>query len=576
VLELTGCVAPSGTAREDGDCNDADLTINPAADEICDNTDNDCNGATDDDAIGMVTWYTDADGDEYGDLASPVEACFAGPGRVDVSTDCNDGDPTIHPRATEICGDAIDSDCTGRTDNGCTILYVEDATDSYVGDHRGDRVGESLTSLGDVGGDGQEDLALSAMYVTEETSGFSNAGVVYIAQTPGAGTDANVGESTDVQIFGDGTYDMFGRVVENGGDVNDDGVVDLVVGSINDDYNGCPYCGDIRIFLGPIEDGLVQSDADIQVLYDLDLYAQFGDGATNGDFDGDGIDDVIVAGSTVSLVKTSYADGLVLFYRGPIESAVLEIPDADAHFAGDSFAYAGSGLTSVRDVDGDGVGDIAIGASGQDMSAGSVFLFHGPISGALDSKLADVTYQAADPGDRFGSQTRWGGDLDGDGTIELLVGAPSATVGDTGKDADREGQAYVFFGPLDTSMDAADAVATFDGSARNGQFGDALDAELDVDGDGFLDVLVGARSDGTYDTGAGGTFLFYGPFAGSRVAAGADVIFYGDVRAQSGHDVELMDYDGDGLQDIVSSGPNSDGSSDANGRVYLLAGSIFL
>src|SRR6185436_18752277 len=153
---------------------------------------------------------------------------------------------------------------------------------------------------------------------------------VYISETPGDGVNAHAGESTDVQLFGDGTQDQFGRLVENGGDVNDDGVVDLVVGSSSDDINLCPYCGDIRIFLGPVEDGLVQGDADVQVQYDLDLYADFGDTAAKGDFDDDGVDDVIVAGSTVSVTAGSYGDGMVLFYRGPLESGVLEVPDADA------------------------------------------------------------------------------------------------------------------------------------------------------------------------------------------------------------------------------------------------------
>jgi hypothetical protein len=268
---------------------------------------------------------------------------------------------------------------------------------------------------------------------------------------------------------------------------------------------------------------------------------------------------------------------MVVFYRGPIESGVLEIPDADAVFTGDSGSYAGSGLTDARDADGDGVNDIAIGAQGADTGAGAVFLFHGPISGTMDSKLADVEYTAADPGDRFGTRAEWGGDLDGDGTIDLLVSATAATVGPTGAAAEREGQVHVFFGPHDTAMSGDDASASFDGSSRNGNFGAGLDAEVDVDGDGFLDVLVGASSDDTYDNAAGGTFLFYGPFAGPRVAAGADVIFYGNSRDQSGGDVELLDYDGDGITDFASGAPNSSaGSSDGNGRVYLIAGSTFL
>jgi hypothetical protein len=285
----------------------------------------------------------------------------------------------------------------------------------------------------------------------------------------------------------------------------------------------------------------------------------------------------MVAGSTVSVTAGSFGDGMVLFYRGPLDSGVLEVPDADAVFAGDSGSQAGSGLADARDADGDGVNDIAIGASGADAGAGAVYVFHGPLSGTVDATMADVEYTADDPGDRLGAPAEWAGDLDGDGTLDLLVGASTATVGPAGYLADKEGMVYVFFGPHDASMSAEDAGASFEGSTRNGQFGAALDGDVDVDGDGFPDVLVGARSDDTYDNAAGGTFLFYGPFAGPRVAAGADVIFYGDTKEQSGYDVELLDYDGDGVGDIATGAPNSAaGSIDAAGRVYLIAGSSFL
>ncbi len=271
-------------------------------------------------------------------------------------------------------------------------------------------------------------------------------------------------------------------------------------------------------------------------------------------------------------MKGSYADGIVLFFRGPLEPGVLELAAADATYSGDANANAGAGLTDAVDADGDGVGDVAIGAPGQDTGIGAVLLFLGPISGALDATTADVEYSGDIANDRMGYRTEWGGDVDGDGTVDLLASAPSAD----GSATTNAGVAYVFYGPHDASASARDAAATLEGSNSNGNFGAAIEAGVDVDGDGFADALVGASSDDSYTMAGGAMYLFYGPFAGPRLAVGADAIAYGEERDQMGSDVELLDYDGDGVLDLAAGAPNSDGVSDANGRVYLFAGSSFL
>jgi hypothetical protein len=94
-----------------GDCDDDDILISPAATEVCDGVDNDCDGGIDDTAVGgEVTSYADVDSDNYGDPAVSVTQCGIPAGYVADSTDCDDTDGAIYPGAVEAC-DATDSDC---------------------------------------------------------------------------------------------------------------------------------------------------------------------------------------------------------------------------------------------------------------------------------------------------------------------------------------------------------------------------------------------------------------------------------------------------------------------------------
>ncbi len=137
----SACDAPSGYTDNDGDCDDGDAAINPDAGEICDGIDNDCDGAVDGDdssVTGTATWYTDADGDGYGDPGSSTEACSAPSGTVADATDCDDGDAAVNPGASEICN-SIDDDCDGLVDDadasvtGRPVWYVDYDGDGYGG-----------------------------------------------------------------------------------------------------------------------------------------------------------------------------------------------------------------------------------------------------------------------------------------------------------------------------------------------------------------------------------------------------------------------------------------------------------
>ncbi len=120
------------TAAED--CDDADPTAFPGAEERCDGIDNDCDDVVDDDAADAGTFFADTDGDGHGDAASPVEACEAPAGFVDSADDCDDTDAAVSPDADEVCND-IDDDCDGDVDESTAVdvatWYGDGDADGY-------------------------------------------------------------------------------------------------------------------------------------------------------------------------------------------------------------------------------------------------------------------------------------------------------------------------------------------------------------------------------------------------------------------------------------------------------------
>ncbi len=115
---ISSCTPVPGAVTNNGDCNDGNSTINPAASETCNNIDDNCNGATDE-GLTFTTYYADSDGDTYGNAAATTQSCNGAPsGYVSNNNDCNDSNSAVYPAATEVCN-GIDDNCDGTTDEGC-------------------------------------------------------------------------------------------------------------------------------------------------------------------------------------------------------------------------------------------------------------------------------------------------------------------------------------------------------------------------------------------------------------------------------------------------------------------------
>jgi MYXO-CTERM domain-containing protein len=129
------CDEPTGYVADATDCDDGDGAVNPAATEVCDSIDNDCDGDIDEaSATDASTWYADTDADGYGDASSTDIACDEPSGYVADATDCDDTEAAAHPGADEVC-DSIDNDCDGDIDEAsatdASTWYADEDGDGY-------------------------------------------------------------------------------------------------------------------------------------------------------------------------------------------------------------------------------------------------------------------------------------------------------------------------------------------------------------------------------------------------------------------------------------------------------------
>jgi hypothetical protein len=211
------------------DCDDANFFANPGIDEICDGVDNDCNGV-EDDGLPDLSFYPDADGDGFGDgaVAAVVECGPIGNavGLVEDDADCDDADADVNPFALEVCGDGVDNDCDGVSDDGIEVWPDAD------GDGYGDEGAASeLTCAPD---SGQVDNALDCDDAAPAVFDDCDDGPVVpppVPDTDGDGVPDDVDVDPDdpdddgdgIPTAAEGTGDLDGDGVPNYADPDSDG-----------------------------------------------------------------------------------------------------------------------------------------------------------------------------------------------------------------------------------------------------------------------------------------------------------------------------------------------------------------
>lgn len=368
-------------------------------------------------------------------------------------------------------------------------------------------------------------------------------------------------------------------------DVNGDGLADLLISSPADSTGGAA-AGAVFVYFGRAQsfqlDGLDADDADLKLIGQKPGDA-FGTCVCVGDVDGDEVADMIVSAHKVDAVGAPDA-GAVYVFRGPIAGGA-NLPAQAAHVkltgsalvAGDEF---GTGL-EVGDLDGDGVGDLLVGAPKHDapgqLDAGCTYFFRGGAS--LASRNADQADHAIDgvvAGDRLGARIACG-DVDGDGTIDLVLGASGVDVQGPVMRHDA-GRVYVLRGAAGmVATNAGQAPIVIDGVGAGDRFGEAV-CVADLDGDGVADIAASAPFEDSGETDSGTVYVFRG---GAGLASGdanlAQVRLVGIANSGPiGMALRAGDFDGDAIADLLVGAPEATGLATRDGVVFVFRGGAAL
>ncbi len=593
------------------------------------------NGTAAGDRAGWsVSSAGDIDGDGKADLLiGAINGGVAGAGESYLITAAN--------LATADAADGTD----GIIDLG--NVAAQSTSYQFTGTAAGDQAGATVASAGDVDGDGLDDLIIGASNATGTGLSYLITAADLALADAVDGTDGiidlgNVAAQSTSYAFVGGAVGDAANVVSSAGDVDGDGLVDLIIGASGAGVGGASYLiSAVDLAAADLADGTSDGVIDLGNVATQSTSYQFvgaaaGDQAgysvaSAGDIDGDGMADLIIgaknadgggadsgesylitaADLTLADTADGTTDGIINLGNVAAQSASYQFIGAAT---GDS---AGVSVSSAGDVDADGLDDLIIGAAGANGNAGESYLItaaslttldaaDGTTDGVID--LANVhapppvappvpttSYQfiGATAGDSSGASVSSAGDVDGDGYDDLLIGAPAADTGGT-----NSGDSYLISGADLAAADAADGSVDavidlsnvsaqsgsyqFLGQTNYGKFGTSVSSAGDVDGDGQSDLFIGAPSSGR------SVLITASNLASADAAdgvvdgvidfgvAGALSAAYTFVEAVNNDDAGISvssagDMDGDGLSDLIIGAYHSDIIGFFSGGSYLVS-----
>ncbi|MXN67508.1 tandem-95 repeat protein [Stappia sp. GBMRC 2046] len=523
--------------------------------------------------------------------------------------------------------------------DGAFVFSEFDGSNGFVlnGIAVNDQTGFAVSLAGDVNGDGFDDVIIGARYASP--NGYISAGETYVVfggADISEGLDAfdlsrlAAGDGSEGFVL-NGTYfnDQSGWSVSTAGDVNGDGIDDLIIGARRADVNGNSDAGESYVVFGGQSFGatfelssLAMGDGSAGfVLNGIDQDDESGFSVSSaGDVNGDGIDDLIVGAPGVdgNIITTDIGTTYVVFggqaFGAEFALSSLAGGDGSTGFALNGFVAIGNSgrsVSSAGDVNGDGIDDLIVGALNGDPSgdnSGETYVvFGGPdiTSGtgtfALSSLASGVgTNGFVLNGAMTGSNSGWSvssaGDVNGDGIDDLIIGARYADPNGN----NQAGESYIVFGGAGIGTGGSFELSSLDGTngfVLNGvnagdESGYSVSSAGDVNGDGVDDLIIGARfADPNNVSDAGRSYVVFGgqDFAALAVDGEIDLSSIGqpdglagfvlsgiDPYDQSGSVSSAGDVNGDGFDDLIVGAVRAD-PDDTNlaGEAYVVFGGDF-
>ena len=467
------------------------------------------------------------------------------------------------------------------------------------------RLGDAVSSAGDINGDGIADIIIGAK--DADVNGNNSAGKIYVIF--GKNSDfsssfnlANLDGSNGFVLNGIDAEDLAGISVSNAGDINNDGVEDLIIGARGGDPNGNSNAGESYVVFG--------QDSGFNASFNLaNLDGSNGfviNGINSGDFsgtsvssagdvNGDGIADIIIG---ANFADSNAGESYIVFGQDSGFNASLNLANLDGSNGFvingiNSGDFSGTSVSGAGDINGDGVSDLIIGANFADpngnSNAGESYVVFGNKNGFTSNlNLANLdgsngfVINGINSGDFSGTSVSSAGDINGDGFSDIIVGATNADP----NNQENAGQAYVILGT------DAEFNSSFDLSSLNGQngfvingdnvdnlLGTSVSSAGDFNGDRLDDIIISAvganQETGTSYVLFGSTEPFNAVIDLDQLEPNQGFTIEGiDQGDRSGNSVSSAgDVNGDGFDDLIIGAPQADPNDirDA-GESYLVFG----